>query len=271
MQVSAMIALRRIVTRIHGAVFEGNTHMPHNLYSAQHTSPLTRRFSSASSSSAETQQNYGGPPFHVIKELEQQLESWRNTLPDRLQWSDNHRDDSDYPSGYSLGSVPHESQFPVPPGGNTSQYMSKSAVAMSTAQLRSRYYYSKFMLYRPYVYKVLHFPDQLSEEDEHYASVCLQASLLWPISMDPHKGRKRLIPYLFAWTQNFFGILLILRMTTENRILRNIVNKYNLPAEIDQTVLLLLDWFRDMRQVDGIAEWAWRILDRLYADVLSAR
>jgi hypothetical protein len=91
--------------------------------------------------------------------------------------------------------------------------------------------------------------------------------MLWPIAMNPPKMRKRLIPYLFAWTQNFLGVLLILRMTTGSGMLRNIAERYLDVTDIEKTIKLLLDWFGDMRQVDGMAEWAWNILRRLYNDV----
>jgi hypothetical protein len=120
------------------------------------------------------------------------------------------------------------------------------------------------MIYRPLVYKALHFPAQMSEEDILYAAECLKACMLWPISMDPPRMRKRLIPYLFAWSQNFLGVLLILRMTSQNRMLREIAERHLNVVDVEKTVELLLDWFRDMRQIDGMAEWSWNILSKLY-------
>lgn len=57
--------------------------------------------------------------------------------------------------------------------------------------------------------------------------------------MDPSKGRKRLVPYLFAWTQNFLGILLMLHLTAMNATLRTIAEEYLDPSEIEQRVYLL--------------------------------
>ncbi|KAK4551249.1 hypothetical protein LTR86_011270, partial [Recurvomyces mirabilis] len=34
--------------------------------------------------------------------------------------------------------------------------------------------------------------------------------------------------------------------------------------EIESTIGLLLEWMRDVKQVDGIAEWSWGILEPLY-------
>jgi len=178
--------------------------------------------------------------MHVVKELSRQLEKWRTLLPQALQWNDQDR----------------------------SRTAVDSPVELGNSHLRSRYYYACFMIYRPFVYKALHFPAQMSEEDSYYTAQCLQASMLWPISMDPAKMRKRLIPYLFAWTQNFLGVLLILRMATVNPTLMSIAERHLDSVDVEKTIELLLDWFRDMRQVDGMAAWSWSVLSRLYQDVL---
>jgi hypothetical protein len=180
--------------------------------------------------------------MHVIKELSRQLDNWRSLLPRVLQWNDHDR--------YEPSSTAAD-----------------SPVELGSSHLKSRYYYARFMIFRPFVYKALHFPTQMSEEDRHYTALCLQACMLWPIAMDPPRMRKRLIPYLFAWTQNFLGVLLILRMTTKNRMLRSIADRNLDGGDVQKTILLLLDWFRDMRQVDGMAEWSWTIFSRLYTDV----
>jgi len=180
--------------------------------------------------------------MQVVKELSRQLDHWRTLLPPVLQWNDQDR--------YEVTVLAQD-----------------SPVELGSSHLRSRYYYARFMIYRPFVYKALHFPDYMCEEDIHYTAQCLQACMLWPISMDPPRMRKRLIPYLFAWTQNFLGVLLVLRMTTEHKKLRSIAESNHMLDDIEKTVHLLLDWFRDMRQLDGMAEWSWNILSQLYSDV----
>ncbi|KAF2426578.1 hypothetical protein EJ08DRAFT_616412 [Tothia fuscella] len=217
LQFLAMIALRRVISRIHVQIFEV-------------------------ADSPESPENYSGPPMSLIKELSQQLERWRDLLPAVLQWKDESR------TTYTP-----ELRSPA-----------DSPVDLGNAHLRSRYYYAQFMVYRPLVYKALHFPDLMTEEDIRFTSYCLQACMLWPIAMDPPRMKKRLIPYLFAWSQNFLGVLLILRMTTENRMLGSIAERSIDPVEVEKTASLLLDWFRDMRQVDGMAEWAWEVLSSLY-------
>jgi hypothetical protein len=196
-----------------------------------------------------------------------QLDHWRTLLPAALQWDDNKR--FEYPdasAAMAAGSSGPMFSFENTPA--TAHELGGS-LAMASAQLRSRYYYTRFMILRPFVFKALHFPGQMSQEDNDCTGQCLQACLLWPIAMNPPRDRKRLIPYLFAWTQNFFGVLLILRMVEENTTIRRIAETYLDFEEMQQTVHLLLDWFRDMRQIDGIAAWAWTVLSHLYRDYLN--
>jgi hypothetical protein len=44
-----------------------------------------------SSTSSLPPTHYGGPPSHLVLELLRQLESWRQTLSEGLQWSDEER------------------------------------------------------------------------------------------------------------------------------------------------------------------------------------
>jgi hypothetical protein len=68
-------------------------------------------------------------------------------------------------------------------------------------------------------------------------------------------------------TQNLIGILLILRMRHESDAFARICAERVNPEELARSVALMLDWIRDMRFVDGIAEWGWRVLEPLYRDV----
>jgi len=85
--------------------------------------------------------------------------------------------------------------------------------------------------------------------------------------MGSPKNKKRLIPHLFSWTQNALSISLILRMTWEDRILRQICEDQVNQDDMKRTVALVLEWMRDVKQVDGIAEWACRILEPMFAGV----
>jgi hypothetical protein len=94
-----------------------------------------------------------------------------------------------------------------------------------------------------------------------------QSCLSWPIALSPTCHRKRLIPYLFCWSQNFLGILLIIHMTRYNPMLQDIRARLCGPRfenEIEQTVDLLIDWIRDLKRIDPIAMRCWEVLRVLF-------
>lgn len=198
--------------------------------------------------------------MHVIRELARQLDSWRSLLPRSLQWLDS--DTLGFPNLDPTSRRPNESLFspdqdPVPIGH-------KYNLDIVTAQLRTRFCYARFMVYRPFVYKALHFPELMTAEDANCCAIAIQSCCLWPTSMAPPKNKKRLVPHLFSWTQNFMSILLIMRMTQENGVLRQICEEQVNPEDMKCTVTLMLDWIRDSKQVDGVAEWIWRILEPMF-------
>ncbi|KAI5198715.1 hypothetical protein E4T38_07355 [Aureobasidium subglaciale] len=233
----AMIALRRLVARIHESI-----HCSSNV-------------------TAELSEDYGGPPVHVIKELARQLESWRSLLPRPLQWSDN--DKTEFPNMGSAGRQGTDSLFSMDQGSVPINH--RDNLDIMTAQLRTQFYYARFMIYRPFVYKALHFPELMTEEDQICCALAIQSACLWPLILAPPKNKKRLVPHLFTWTQNFVGILLILRMTTENECLKKICNERVNRKDLEQTTTLMLEWIQDIKQVDGIAEWSWKMLGPLYS------
>jgi len=198
---------------------------------------------------------------HVIKELARQLESWRSLLPQPLQWSDQER--HDFPNMNPMSRRPADALFAVDQGLVPINH--RFNLDIVTGQLRTRFYYAKFMIHRPFVYKALHFPELMTADDAHYAALAIQSACLWPLSMAPPRNKKRLVPHLFTWTQNSVGILLLLRMSTINDCLRQICEDKVSRKEMEETTTLLLDWLRDVKQVDGIAEWSWRILEPLFS------
>jgi hypothetical protein len=94
-----------------------------------------------------------------------------------------------------------------------------------------------------------------------------QSCLKWPIVLSPASRRKRLVPYLFGWSQAFLSILLILQLTLHNPLLRDIRAQLCGPifeAEINQTIEVMIDWIRDLKDCDSIAMWCWNILQGVY-------
>ncbi|TVY40986.1 hypothetical protein LOCC1_G003568 [Lachnellula occidentalis] len=213
-----------------------------------------------------------------LKQLTSELAQWRGNLPENLQWAEDKP--AAFPSpqvniaGYNQTIDPelsHEKRYLQPLLFSTNldeepedyPYLFDIQVAL----LRTRYYYAKYMAYRPCVYKVLHFPEQMTQEDAEGVAECLRSCIKWPLTMSPVSRRKRLIPYLFSWSQNFLGILLIFHMTRHNLMLQNIRANMCGPtfeADANISIGLMLDWIRDLKSVCPIASWCWKILQGIY-------
>jgi len=113
----------------------------------------------------------------------------------------------------------------------------------------------------------------LVQDINYYGELIVkQASIVCPVLLSPVAQKKRMIPDLFCWSQNFLGILLILYMTEHSRTLIDIRTRlcgirFNL--EYDKSVRLMLDWIEDLKDVDSIAMWCWRITRNVYHDRVS--
>ncbi|KAJ9634057.1 hypothetical protein H2199_009130 [Coniosporium tulheliwenetii] len=101
-------------------------------------------------------EGYAVPPFGVIEELDRQLESWRSVLPQRLQWRDEDR--TQYSWYDSQSRQRHYTQFTARTRGT--RLVLTSNIDVVTAQLRSGFYYCRFMIYRPFLYKAVHSPSK---------------------------------------------------------------------------------------------------------------
>ncbi|ATZ46138.1 hypothetical protein BCIN_01g07910 [Botrytis cinerea B05.10] len=215
-----------------------------------------------------------------VRQLASQLTQWRGLLPSALQWVE------DEPASFPYVQTPERDIENIDP--NFTSPMSQQSyrpVLFSTdideepvrypyaydiqvATLRTRYYYAKYMVYRPFVYKVLHSPELVTPEDAQNVAECLRSCLMWPILLSPPSRCKRLIPYLFTWSQIFLSILIIVHLSKGNMMLKDICDnmcgeRYH--AEIDETVRLMLDWIRDLKDAeDPIAIWCWSVLKGIY-------
>lgn len=142
------------------------------------------------------------------------------------------------------------------------------AMDIQVALLRTRYYTTRLLLYRPFLYKALHHPEQMNNEDADGVANCLNTCLMWPIIMSPACTRKLLIPCLFFWTQNILGALVILYLSEQVPILARIrasgICGTNFEADARETVRLGLEWIDDLRVVDREAEWAWGVAKGIF-------
>jgi len=216
----------------------------------------------------ETNEDFAGPSIATLKRLAASLTQWLDILPQELRWPED--DPTAMPTNSNTGAY----EQIVDPAlsnnhrlDNTKMFSTNLqhepthhsyAYDIQTALLRTRYYYAKYMVYRPFVYKALHFPDQMTREDYQGAAQCLRACLRWPICMSPTAHHKRLVPYLFCWSQNFLGILLILHLSRYVPCLvhiRQTMCGTNFEEEVAQSVNLMLEWIRDLKSSDAIALW----------------
>ncbi|TLS24638.1 hypothetical protein PpBr36_08825, partial [Pyricularia pennisetigena] len=220
----------------------------------------------------------------AVKNLASQAEHWRTMLPPQLRWRETQPGEFPNPSLYSdvhnssvFGTAP-SLDVPSPALSSPSGFMFTTDLDVApvtypynldimTAVLRSRYYYIKLVIHRPYVYKALVNPEQMTGEEAEGAAECLRACLKWPVSMSPTHAHKRLIPCLFFWTQNMLGILILLHLSQSTPMLSRIRSTLcgeSFELEASETVGLYLDWLRDLKSVDAAAAWAWAIVRAIY-------
>lgn len=233
----------------------------------------------------------------TIAQMALQLEDWRGMLPPHLRWQELRPADFPNADPSAADLVDNNDSIDedmAPPSATTASSTNSSTSASSApptatmfsadldatpvaypfaldlqvALLRSRYYYTKYLVHKPCLYKAMHHPAQLSHDDAAGAAACLQACLSWPVAMSPTCAHKRLVPCLFFYTQNFLGVLLVLRLAQQLPILQRITatlcggERFTRAARA--TTALCIAWMRDLRGVDRAAEWAWAVVQALY-------
>ncbi|RDL36606.1 Uncharacterized protein BP5553_05958 [Venustampulla echinocandica] len=128
-----------------------------------------------------------------LKQLASQLTQWHGMLPRELQWKED--DPASFPSpqpfnfpGSNQAVDPELAPQPHPPrrplfstdvDSEPVQY--PYLYDIQVAFLRTKYYYAKYMIYRPFVYKALHFPDLMTQDDAEGVAECLRVfAHPWP-------------------------------------------------------------------------------------------
>jgi hypothetical protein len=141
-----------------------------------------------STDTPSSSEDFGGPSASSLKQLAGQLTQWRGMLPRDLQWAED--DPAGFPSPQkaysSVGGFnqqldpnlpPHQGQSNVPlftTDLNSEPVQYPYVYDIQVALLRTRYYHAKYMVYRPFVYKALHFPEQMTQEDAEGVAECLR-------------------------------------------------------------------------------------------------
>jgi hypothetical protein len=98
----------------------------------------------------------------IYSDISAVVEGWPNCVPDGLKWT------MDLP----LTSIPAQGRFTV----QTSSTIPLGALVrpLLYGRLRMLHTHVQYCIYRPYLYKVLHFPEQASSEDIEKSLLCLK-------------------------------------------------------------------------------------------------
>lgn len=137
---------------------------------------------------AASNEDFGGPTAGMLRSLASSLVQWKSMVPNELQWDDD--DPTGFPGGASGSSDVAMYNNPLDPAlspQKTGPMFSTQTSAqpeyypyaydIQVALLRTRYSYAKYMVHRPFVYKALHFPRQITSEDEEGVVICLGVCL----------------------------------------------------------------------------------------------
>lgn len=211
-----------------------------------------------------------------MKQMAAQLDQWRGLLPVYLRWEE---ENPGAFSGSAEDLYDDQSMYPPPVPDLHTNFMFTAdldntpmsypySADVQAASLRARYYYVKYIIYRPFIFKALHHPEHVTRDDAEGIAECLKAMLKWPITMSPTCFHKRLIPCLFFWSQNLLGILLILHLTQQVPILvriRTSIMGSKFDQDANETAVLCIDWIRDLKDTDATALWCWEILKGIYS------
>lgn len=133
--------------------------------------------------------DFTGPTSATLTQLAGQLEQWRSLLPRDLRWKESE------PASFPLSSLQPSFSSPLDPhlgialrpprqehpgqelfaaDMNAEPIVFPYVYDIQVALLRTRYYYARYMVHRPYVYKALHFPDHMTQEDAEGVAECLK-------------------------------------------------------------------------------------------------
>jgi len=273
---ASQIVLRRLLAEFHNAMSE---------VTATSSSPESALSTSNSSSTGNCSRNY-----RTIRKFAFHLEQWRDMLPAALRWQvespgvfpnadaympapiSSHADAATSPATAESQTSSEGSSVTGPPLMFTTNLDDVPAhypygLDIQVATLRSRYYYTKYLVHRPFIYKALHYPDDMTYDDAVGAAECLKACLKWPVAMSPTSRRKRLVPTLFCFTQSLFGVLVVLYLSTTVPSLKRIRTTLcgeRFEMDAGDTVSLYLDWLKDLKVVDCATSWQWDVVRALY-------
>lgn len=250
---SAMIALGRLTRRANDIIHDYEPVIHETKPQVEESLASANLSSGAGFSDSNEQQQV---PLGLLRELAHELESWRQTLPQRFQWSDDRR--FDYTEIEPMSNLSRNSFFILAKNAGPGEMDHNIDIAV--AHLRTCYYQARFLVYRPFIYKALHQPRLMAPSDRNDCAFAIEAACHWPMSLAPPKNQMHLLPHLFAWTQNFLAILLILKFCLRQGPLHDICQEHGVSETyIWDTFVAMKSWLEDVSQVDGIARWGLQV------------
>lgn len=123
-----------------------------------------------------------------LKQLNLQLDQWLSMLPPELKWPEDDPtvfpESTQVPRSFCESIDPSLTTSSVQPGVHLftvdvdrepERY--PYVYDIQVAFLRTRFYYAKYIVNRPFVYKALHFPDQVTPADIQGMENCLKVRL----------------------------------------------------------------------------------------------
>lgn len=202
-------------------------------------------------------EEYRGPPFHLVEEMARQLDCWRNALPPVLQWNDSTQ--LQYANVRVQEQHPHSRFFDQALGAESREAPCEPDLIL--AHLRLRFYHARFLLYRPFIYKALHKPHFMTQSDKDQCKIATEAACLWPLSLNPPKDKRHLVPHPFAWTQNFLSSTLAMRACYHLGVFEAIGDDTGeMRSFALRSLDVMVEWLRDVRHEDVLADWALKVL-----------
>jgi hypothetical protein len=161
----AEISLRRLLNRVHFHMYRSETNVLPGASPVAVSSPFADQAAS------------------MISELDSQLESWRHHLPQTIQAS--------FATDYETQAMTQRRTRPVR--------------EKLIGTLKSRYFAAKAIIFRPFVYRVLHAadPERLPSEDATGAATALEAALQVPLCGGLLCDNLRLMPLLINPARRF--------------------------------------------------------------------
>ncbi|KAK8056713.1 hypothetical protein PG993_001940 [Apiospora rasikravindrae] len=266
---ASQIVLRRLLVEFHTTLTSGmppsHNHSPFPSIAADYKIALGAAETRQPSSIQATDNLASSNPGPTIKQFAGQLDRWRGMLPSHLCWQDDYTNRG---HAYPPPVPSMHDNFVFTADLDAPPVIYPFAADIQAAILRTRYYYVRFLLHQPFLFKALHYPDSITHEDAEGVAIALKSTLSWPITTSPVRNQKRLIPCLYCWSQKFLAMLLFLHLSQQVPILVRIRATHlgeRFDADAKQTTALYIDWIRDLKDIDPTARWCWSILQEVYS------